>query len=73
MPATIPSARDDVNTPDSLRTSRVPDWWSMMPTTRNRVALNSPWARSIARPASAASGVPSPTTMVRKPSWLTVP
>jgi hypothetical protein len=73
MAATTPSAREERKTPDNLRTSRVPDWWSMMPTTRNRVALNSPWARSIASPASAASGVPRPTTMVRKPSWLTVP
>ena len=73
MPATMPSARDERNTPESWRTSRVPDWWSMIPTTRNRVALNSPWASSIARPARAASGVPRPTTMVRKPSWLTVP
>ena len=39
-----PSAREDLKTPDSLRRSRVPDWWSMMPTTRNRVALKSPWA-----------------------------
>ena len=73
IPATTARAREDRKTPESLRMSRVPAWWSMMPTTRNSVALKSPWASSMASPASAASGFPSPTTMVRKPSWLTVP
>ena len=46
-------------TPESRRRSRVPVWWSTIPTTMNRVALNSACATSIARPASAAARVPT--------------
>ena len=60
-------------TPDSARMSRVPAWWSTMPTTRNSVALNSAWASSIAIPARAVARVPTLKTTIRKPSWLTVP
>ena len=60
-------------TPDSRRMSRVPAWWSMMPTVRNRVALNRPWAITMASPAMAVSAVPKETTAVMNPSWLTVP
>ncbi len=59
--------------PDSLVMSRVPVEWSMTPTVRNSVALNSAWASSIARPACAAAWVPRPTSSMMKPSWLTVP
>lgn len=45
----------------------------MIPTTMNRHALNNACATIIATPASAASGVPMPTSTIRKPSWLTVP
>ena len=60
-------------TPESLRMSRVPAWWSMMPTLRNRVALNRPCAMTMPMPAIAVSAVPNATTAVMKPSWLTVP
>ena len=53
--------------------SRVPVWWSMMPTTMNSAALNRAWPKIIATPAVVASGVPTPNRTSRKPSWLTVP
>ncbi len=63
----------DRPTPDSLRRSRVPALWSTIPTTRNRVDLNSAWEMSRASPPRAAARVPSPVRTTRKPSWLTVP
>ena len=59
--------------PASLRMSRVPVAWSMMPTTMNSAALNMACAHSIARPASMRSPPPAPTMRVIRPSWLTVP
>ena len=54
--------------------SRVPVWWSMMPTTMNSAALNSGVREQHdACPAVVASGVPAPNRTMRKPSWLTVP
>ncbi len=44
----------------SARMSRVPAWWSTMPTTMNSAALNRPWAISRAQPATVASGSPEP-------------
>ncbi len=35
----------------SRRTSRVPRWWSTMPTTMKAAALKAPWASSITQPA----------------------
>ena len=60
-------------TPESRRMSRVPAWWSITPTARNRVALNRPWAMTMPMPAIAVSAVPKDTTAVMNPSWLTVP
>ena len=57
----------------SQRTSRVPRWWSTMPTTMNEAALNAPWASSMMQPATSAVGVPHPNTAIMKPSWLIVP
>ena len=57
----------------SLRMSRVPAAWSMMPTTMNSDALNSACASIIVMPASAASWLPVPTSTMMNPSWLTVP
>ena len=39
----------------------------------NRAALNSEWAKVMARPAMVASRDPTPMTVMMKPSWLTVP
>ena len=47
--------------------------WSMTPTVRKSVDLNSACATSIASPAAASSRLPAPTSTMRKPSWLTVP
>ena len=57
----------------SLRTSRVPVEWSMMPTTMNNDALNNACATSIAMPAMATFASPMPTSTAMKPSWDTVP
>ena len=57
----------------SLRMSRVPVVWSMMPTTMNSAALNMACAHSSASPASIMSLPPAPTITMMKPSWLTVP
>ena len=57
----------------SLRMSRVPVAWSMMPTTMNSAALNMACAHSMASPASIRSLPPAPTITVIRPSWLTVP
>ena len=38
--------------------SRVPVWWSMIPTTMKSVALNAAWATSSIQPAVVAAGVP---------------
>lgn len=46
---------------------------SMMPTVKNRGALNVAWAISMASPPSSASGLPVPMTRVINPSWETVP
>ena len=59
--------------PDSSRMSRVPVEWSMAPATINSAALNSEWAKVMAKPAMAASREPTPMTVMMKPSWLTVP
>ena len=48
-------------------------WWSMMPMTRNRPALNRAWANSTVTPATVASGSPAPNRVTMNPSWLTVP
>ncbi len=57
----------------SLRMSRVPVAWSMIPTTMNSAALNIACAHSMASPASIISLPPDPTMTVISPSWLTVP
>ena len=72
-PATTASTGIRAASPDSLVRSRVPVAWSMTPTLRNKVALNSACASSIARPAWPAALVPNPTSSVMNPSWLTVP
>ncbi|MCQ0004500.1 hypothetical protein LUX73_07075 [Actinomadura madurae] len=59
--------------PDSRSARRVPVPCSSAPTVRNSGALNRPWARSSAVPASAAVRVPSPSRTMSRPSWLTVP
>ena len=73
MTETISSGRWLAPMPERVRRSRLPVSLSTMPTTMNSAALNSPWASSIAAPASAASSVPRPLIMIRKPSWETVP
>ncbi|SHV08205.1 Uncharacterised protein [Mycobacteroides abscessus subsp. abscessus] len=57
----------------SLRISRVPTVWSMIPTTMNSAALNKACAHSMTSPASRISGSPVPVSTTRNPSWLTVP
>ena len=58
--------------PPSSRTSRLPASRSMMPTSMNRVALNSAWAKVCTTAAARASAVPTPVTATSRPSWLTV-
>ncbi|CAM5741963.1 hypothetical protein SHIRM173S_02197 [Streptomyces hirsutus] len=53
--------------------SRVPVWWSTIPTDRNSADLNAACASSITSPASAAVRVPAPSRAVSRPSSLTVP
>src|SRR5690606_17621742 len=53
--------------------SRVPAWWSTIPTTMNSAALNSAWARTSSLASTTVSGVPRPNNTTMKPSWLTVP
>jgi hypothetical protein len=59
--------------PCSRRMSRVWAWWSTTPTVMNSPALNAPWARRTAQPASVASSRPTPSSTTMNPSWLTVP
>ena len=56
------------------RRSRVPNWWSRMPTTMNVGGLEARRGRAAAphRPPSPPA-VPMPNTATMKPSWLTVP
>ena len=44
--------------------SRVPVWWSTMPTTMNSAALNAAWATSSTQPAVVAAGVPAPNRII---------
>lgn len=71
--AMINSGRARLPSQASLRMSRVPVAWSMMPTTMNSAALNMACAISIASPASIMSLPPVPTITVISPNWLTVP
>ena len=57
----------------SSRMSRVPVWWSRMPTTMNSAALNTAWDMRITMPAVVIAGLPAPNSTIMKPSWLTVP
>ncbi len=44
----------------------------MMPTSMNRVALNSAWAKVCSAATASASEVPTPISVTIQPSWLTV-
>ncbi len=57
----------------SSRMSRVPAWWSTMPTTMNRAALNSACASTSSHASTTVSAVPRPNITTMNPSWLTVP
>ena len=65
--------RHEASNPWRRRTSRLPTWWSMIPTTMNSAALNAPWASRSTMPAWASSYSPIPNSSIMKPSWLTVP
>jgi hypothetical protein len=52
--------------------SRVPASWSTMPAFMNSAALKVAWLRMWNTAATAASGVPKPSSMVTRPRWLTV-
>lgn len=51
----------------SLRMSRVPVSWSMMPAAMNNEALNTAWLRMWNTPATTAIGVDRPNSIVIKP------
>ena len=55
------------------RMSRVPVWWSMMPTTMNSAALNRAWASTSSHASTTVSAVPRPNITTMNPSWLMVP
>ncbi len=52
--------------------SRLPVSWSMMPAAMNSDALNVAWLRMWNTPATTASGVSRPNSMVIRPRWLIV-
>ena len=58
--------------PFSLRRSRVPVSWSMMPAAMNSDALKVAWLMMWNTPATTASGVSSPNRSVISPRWLIV-
>ena len=58
--------------PLSLRMSRVPLSWSMMPAAMNSEALNVAWLRIWNTAATAASGLFRPSSNVIRPRWLMV-
>ena len=58
--------------PPRRRMSRVPASWSTMPAFMNSAALKVAWLRMWNTAATAASGVPKPSSMVTRPRWLTV-
>ena len=58
--------------PLSLRMSRVPLSWSMMPTAMNSDALKVAWLSVWKMAATMASGVPMPSRAVISPRWLIV-
>ena len=53
--------------PPSLRMSRVPVSWSMMPAAMNSEALKVAWLRIWNTPATTAIGLESPNSMVIRP------
>lgn len=60
------------NSPLSLRISRVPLSWSMMPAAMNSEALKVAWLRMWNTAATAASGLFRPSSRVIRPRWLMV-
>ena len=52
--------------------SRVPVSWSTMPAAMNSDALNVAWFMMWNTPATAASGLLSPSSSVMRPRWLIV-
>ncbi len=58
--------------PLSLRMSRVPVSWSMMPAAMNSEALKVAWLRMWNTAATAASGLLRPSSRVIRPRWLMV-
>jgi len=58
--------------PLSLRISRVPLSWSMMPAAMNSEALKVAWLRIWNTAATAASGLLRPSSRVIRPRWLMV-
>ena len=52
--------------------SRVPASWSMMPAAMNKEALKVAWFTAWKIAATAASGVPRPSSRVISPRWLIV-
>ncbi|KWV86332.1 hypothetical protein PFLmoz3_04024 [Pseudomonas fluorescens] len=58
--------------PLSLRISRVPLSWSMMPAAMNSEALKVAWLRMWNTAATAASGLLRPSSRVISPRWLMV-
>ncbi|MOA12032.1 hypothetical protein D3C78_1319980 [compost metagenome] len=58
--------------PPSLRMSRVPVSWSMMPAAMNSEALKVAWLTMWKMAATAASGLPRLSSVVMRPRWLMV-
>ena len=61
-----------LNRPLSLRISRVPVSWSMIPAAINSEALKVAWLRMWNTAATAASGLLRPSSRVIRPRWLMV-
>ncbi len=55
--------------PPSLRMSRVPVSWSMMPAAMNSEALKVAWLRMWNTPATTAIGADRPNSIVIRPRW----
>ena len=61
-----------LRSPPSRLMERVPVSWSMMPAVMNSDALKVAWLMMWKTAAIAASSVPKPSSIVIRPSWLTV-
>ncbi|MCY1382934.1 hypothetical protein D9M69_710110 [compost metagenome] len=72
MMASVPVMGMSRIRPLSLRMSRVPVSWSMMPAAMNSEALKVAWFMTWNTAATAASGLLRPSSSVIRPRWLIV-